>query len=198
MEQTELFKAQTSWFHVFKSMVDSGDVAKMGPGPTTVYLVLKAYTNFQDGRSFPSLTLIGEKTGFGIRQVQRHLKVLEEYGYVKTESGRAAGKSNRYTLREKVVIRNNDDEAAAIATWDYLPSTVKAAVAELRNVVIKGDFDGVQLINIQRLDINIGNIGFAETMFQINADLQKLDPETRQSLESAIKRSFTTQTVTAA
>lgn len=193
MEQVELFKAQTAWFHVFKSMVESGDVAQMGPGPTTVYLVLKAYSSFQDGRSFPSLSLVGEKTGFSIRQVQRHLKVLAEYGYVSTVSGRTVGKSNQYTLREKVVIRNDKGEAAAVAMWDYLPSTVKTAVAELRNVVLKGDFDGVKIITIHRLNINVGNLGFADNMVQLNTELQKLDPELRQIFESAVKRSMAMQ-----
>lgn len=191
MEQTELFKAQTAWFHVFKSMVESGDVAAMGPGPTTVYLVLKAYTNFLDGRSFPSLALVAEKTGFSVRQVQRHLKVLEEHGYVATESGRATGQSNRYTLREKVVIRNDKDEPQAVATWDYLPSTVKAAVAELRNVALKGNFDGVQLVNIERLQINIGqaNIAQTQTMIQFQTELQKLPPDVRAAVMKAMQRS---------
>lgn len=28
-EQAELFKAETSWFHVFKDMIDNGDMAKI-------------------------------------------------------------------------------------------------------------------------------------------------------------------------
>lgn len=28
--QSEMFQAETSWFHVFKSMIESGDIAKMG------------------------------------------------------------------------------------------------------------------------------------------------------------------------
>jgi biotin operon repressor len=118
MEQPDLFKAQTTWFHVFKAMIDSGDVAKMGPGPTTVYLVLKSYTNFQDGRSFPSLPLVAEKTGFSVRQVHRHLQVLEEHGYVNKKSGRSAGQSNQYTLREKIILHGDKNEPAAVATWD--------------------------------------------------------------------------------
>lgn len=186
--QEDLFKAQTAWFHVFKSMVDSGDVAAMGSGPTTVYLVLKAYTNFLDGRSFPSLALVAEKTGFSVRQVQRHLSVLERHGYVSKESGRASGQSNRYTLREKVVIRNSEDELAAVATWDYLPGTVKAAVAELRNVALKGDFDGVRLINIERLQINIGQ--YAEQVaIQMQTELAKLPKDVQAAVRGALEKS---------
>lgn len=188
--QRELFKAQTAWFHVFKSMVDSGDVAAMGPGATTVYLVIKSYSNWQDGRSFPSLRVIEEKTGMSKMTITRHLKTLEQFGYITRESGRNDGRVNRYTLREKVVIQNDKDEPQAVATWDYLPSTVKAAVAELRNVALKGDFEGVRLINIERLHINIGqaNVAQTQTMLQFQAELQKLDPELRKILVNSIQR----------
>lgn len=28
-DQAELFKAETAWFHVFKDMIDNGDMAKL-------------------------------------------------------------------------------------------------------------------------------------------------------------------------
>lgn len=51
--QQELFKAETAWFHIFKTMIDNGDVARMGPYAVTVYLVIKSHTNFATGRPFP-------------------------------------------------------------------------------------------------------------------------------------------------
>ena len=45
-KQLDMFKAETTWFHVFVSMVENGDVAKLGPHAVTVYLVIKAYTNW--------------------------------------------------------------------------------------------------------------------------------------------------------
>jgi len=187
--QQELFKAQTAWFHVFKSMVQSGDVAAMGPGATTVYLVIKAYTNWQDGRSFPSQKIIAEKTGMNDRTVRRHLKTLADFGYLNIESGKLDGRNNRYTLREKIVIRNSEDEPAAVATWDYLPSTVKAAVAEIRNLALKGDFDGVQLINIERLEINIGQLGLAHYMTQFQSELKKLPLDLQTAIKTALSAS---------
>ena len=49
--QQELFKAETAWFHIFKTMIDNGDVARMGPYAVTVYLVIKSHTNFATGRA---------------------------------------------------------------------------------------------------------------------------------------------------
>ena len=59
--QKELFKAETAWFHIFKTMIDNGDVARMGPYAVTVYLVIKSHTNFATGRAFPALETIAEK-----------------------------------------------------------------------------------------------------------------------------------------
>lgn len=189
--QPELVRAQASWFHVFKSMVESGDVAKMGPGPVSVYLVIKSYSNWKDGRAFPALTTICEKSGMSKPTVVRHLKKLEEHGYIRRDSGKLQGRSNRYTLREKVVLRNEQDEPTAIATWDYLPSTVKAAVAELRNVALKGNFEGVKLINIERLTLNVKNLAIGHDFSQINTELEKLPPDIRESFLRAYNAAAT-------
>ena len=99
--QQELFKAETAWFHIFKTMIDNGDVARMGPYAVTVYLVIKSHTNFATGRAFPALETIAEKSGVSLAQVKRELKTLEKFGYITTEK---KGRSNHYTLREKIEI----------------------------------------------------------------------------------------------
>jgi len=177
----ELFKAETTWFHVFRDMVESGDVAKMGPHAVTVYLVIKAHTNFATGRSFPALETIAEKSGISTAQVKRSIKVLEEYQYITKEK---KGRSNTYTLREKVCISGGDGRPSAVATWDYLPSSVQRAVADLKNVLVTGDMAGAKLVHIERLQVNIqqnfgegGNIQFNES------DIAKLPKDMREALE---------------
>jgi hypothetical protein len=72
-KQLDMFKAETTWFHVFVSMVENGDVAKLGPHAVTVYLVIKAYTNWKTGKAFPGLDTIVEKSGISRAQVTRSL-----------------------------------------------------------------------------------------------------------------------------
>ena len=87
-KQMDLFKAETTWFHVFVSMIENGDVAKMGPYAVTVYLVVKAYTNWKTGKAFPSIETIAEKSGISRRQVINSLATLAENGYIdKTKVG---------------------------------------------------------------------------------------------------------------
>lgn len=152
MKQDELFNAETTWFHVFRSMVENGDVAKMGAEATTLYLVIKAHTNFSTGRSFPSLDTIAEKSGISKATIKRKMKILEEFGYITKEK---KGRSNIYTLREKVEIVDGDGRPSAVATWDYLPTTVSHAVADLKNVLVTGDLGKAQIVHIERLSLNV-------------------------------------------
>lgn len=149
-DQQELFKAETMWFHVFKAMIDNGDLAKLSGSSIKVYLVIKSYTNFSTGNSFPSIETIGEKSGISVPQVKRELKALEEAGYItKTKQGR----NNVYTLREKVEIKDDSGRPTAVASWDYIPGTVQAAVADLKNVLVRGDLAGAQIVHIDKLHV---------------------------------------------
>lgn len=171
--------AETSWFHVFKDMIDNGDVAKMGAHAVTVYLVIKAHTNFATGRAFPAIETIVEKSGISNSQVMRCIKTLEEYGYI---TKKKEGRKNVYTLREKVSISDESGNVAAMATWDYIPNSVKTAVADLKNVLVTGDLAGAKIVHIEHLNVNLqvnhsgGNIQFNE------ADLARLPDDMRQAL----------------
>lgn len=148
--QAELFEAQTSWFHIFKAMIDSGDAAEMGGTVFLVYAVVKSYTNWSTGRAFPSLDLIAEKAGVDRRTVIRALAKLEKSGYITREQKQ--GKANRYRLRERVPIEQ-DGRPVAVATWDYLPSVVGEAHAELKNFLATG-LEG-RIISIENLHLTI-------------------------------------------
>lgn len=154
--QTELFEASTTWFHIFKNMIDSGDVAKMGPHACTVYLVIKAHTNYSTGLSFPAIETISEKSGISVAQVKRELIKLLELGYITKEK---KGRSNSYTLREKIEIKDEQGRPSAVATWDYLPSSVSAAVADLKNVLVSGNASDARVVHIERLTVNVANAG---------------------------------------
>lgn len=194
LSQGELFVAETHWFHIFKSMVDSGDIAKMGPHALTVYAVLKAHTNFNTGRSFPALETISEKSGISIAQIKRELKVLVEMGYItKTKMGRR----NEYTLREKVQITDVNGRPQAVASWDYLPAYVGNAVTDLKNVLLTGKFHGASIVHIERLQVNVNNIAPGGINLnvqnldieQLLAHIEQLPPQLREKMKSAFASS---------
>jgi len=161
-------------------MFSSRDAARMGPYAVTVYLVIKAHTNFNTGNSFPSIDVIVDETGISRSQVIRVLKVLETFGYLKRTR---AGRKNEYRLREKVSIRDGSGRQAAVATWDYLPTTVQAATADLKNLMLSGNFSGSRVVHIERLQINVTQA--AGDVITINSgDFDGLPREMREALLS--------------
>jgi DNA-binding transcriptional ArsR family regulator len=164
-KQLNLIEPETSWFHVFRQMIDSGDISKMGPYAVTVYLVVKSFTNWKTGKSFPSIDLITEKSGISKRQVISSLQKLEDLGYVTKER---VGRVNNYKLREKIDFVDGEGRPAATASWDYLPSTVRDAVAELKKFRMTGSSEGLTVINIENLTLQIQQVFGGENISQNN------------------------------
>ena len=180
MSQEELFKAETTWFHIFKDMIDSGDLALMDGSVVKCYLVIKAHTNFSTGRAWPGVELIAEKAGLSESQVKRCLKKLEELKYISKEK---SGRHNTYTLREKVSILDADGQQQAVATWDYIPSGVKSAMADLRHVIVTGDLAGAKLVHIEHLHLNMQINQGGDGHVQFNeSDIAKLPEKMKEML----------------
>lgn len=191
MKQSELFEAETHWFHVFKSMIDSGDVAKIGPHAVTVYLVIKSYTNYSTGRAFPSIETIVEKSGISDSQVKRELITLEKFGYI---TKKRIGRRNEYTLREKISIKDGSGRPSAIATWDYLPAEVQRAVADLKNAIAAGIFTEARIVHIDRLqvEVNITEVKEGGINFNIQSlgDIDKLPEIMKEKLLDAYVNAY--------
>jgi DNA-binding transcriptional MocR family regulator len=188
-QQTELFQAETQWFHVFKAMIDSGELAKMDGSTVKVYLVVKAHTNFATGRAFPAIETIAEKSGMSTRQVIRCIESLAEMGYITKEK---KGRTNLYTLREKIQIEDEQGRPTAVATWDYLPSSVQRAVADLKNVMVTGDLAGAKIVHIERLQINVNNLYDNAVNFNVQEfyeSLEKLPSHLRDKLKAGFEAS---------
>lgn len=176
-----MMNAETTWFHLFRSMIVGGDLREMGAPAFAVYCTIKAHVDFSTGAAFPSVARIQELTGMGKRSVLRALQALEYQGYLSKER---VGRKNVYRLREKVSISDTEGRPEAVATWDYLPRTVQDAQAELKNFLLSGQKDG-SIIHIEHLNLQV-NIGGTNT--QENYDLGERasrvsDPKLRATLE---------------
>lgn len=168
---------KTHWFHIFKSMIECGDVAKIGPHGFTVYAVIKAHTNYYTGECFPGIETISQKAGVSQAQVKRELIKLEENGYiVKTKRGR----NNNYTLREKLPV--GKEGRSAVASWDYVPRLIKHAVEHVKSIHASGDFVGTEIIKIENLNINLQvNLGGGNTQINVESLLADLENSTLPS-----------------
>jgi len=175
----------TRWFHIFRSMIDSGDVIKLGSGAMLTYLVIKSYVDFEKGISFPSLDLIAVKSGASVKTVHKHIKKLIELGYVRKLDTKRKG--NVYKLREQVPIELLDDDkknlVPMIASWDYVPVGVAEAMKDIRKVMIGGNLPEGSQVHIENLTVNVQVNPSAELAIQnLNLDDIK-NKEIRKAFE---------------
>ena len=165
--------ADTSFFSVFRELIDNGTVSELGVYAWTTYTVIKSYTNYNSGEAFPSIGTIASKSGISEVEIKRSLKKLEEKGLLKK---RKEGRSNIYTLTEIVTLNDDDNQAVAKATFNYVPSQIKDTLAELRDVLLSGDLKGTKSIHIEHLQVNIVN-NTANDNATINNNLSPQDTE---------------------
>lgn len=185
----QVLEADTQWFHVFRSMIDSGELARLSGSALKVYLVIKSYANYRNGGAFPAELTVAEKSGLSIAQVKRSIKELQNLEYLSISK---RGRKNHYILKEKVMVRNATGDSAATASWDYIPAEVANAVDELKSYVTSGQADSAQLINIQNLQVNINQVSPGGVVVNNQAaqaiDLASFDPAMRQKLSSLLKK----------
>ena len=155
-EQTELFKADISWFHIFKEMIRNESWARLSGSAAKIYPVIKAFINWESGSAFPSIDTLERYSGVSRPSIVKALKELEKAGLLIKSVTK--GKGSNYTLVEKFNVEGADGRPAASVSFDYLPAYVGDAVTELKHFMAQGLAlpDGkTQFIKIENLTLNI-------------------------------------------
>lgn len=159
------FNGQTAWVHVFKSMITSGDFARLSGNDIKVYMSIKFYVNWKTGRSYPGQRRLATETGLAARTIQRSIKKLCSFGYLKVHK---IGRRNEYTLVEQIEFQDQKTNEIAVAKFDYLPIKTPEICSDLAEFKARGETcDG------SNVKIEIGNI---------NIILDGLSPKLRESL----------------
>lgn len=141
-----------NFFHVFQELIFSKEAKDMGPYTFLIYCTVKAHVDLNDGTAFPGIERIMDLTGLSRAQVFKSLRDLEDRGYLER---RKVGRRNEFILRERFNLKTLDGEAAAVATWDYVPRAVALAYKDLKNVLLTGDLNGAKVVMIEHLHLNI-------------------------------------------
>src|SRR5687768_4272605 len=134
--QAELFKADVSWFHIFKEIIRSGAWARMSPNAKAIYPVIKAFVNWETGAAFPSIDTLEKYSGISRPSVVKALKELESEGLLAKESRK--GKGSNYTLIEKFAVQDQGGKVATGISFDYKPRDIEKAIAEIKRFLANG------------------------------------------------------------
>lgn len=151
-------RVDLSWMHLFKELIRSGDWGRMRPHTAKLYVVLKAYVNWQTGEAFPKIETLMEMAQISRHSVILGLRELEGMGLVRKLHGER--ERGRYVLVEKFGIRDTSDQPVAQATFDYLPANITAAAQAVKNFAVRGTMDGTPVnIHIDSLNLQIVQAG---------------------------------------
>jgi hypothetical protein len=104
--------------------------------------------------------------------------MLEEHGLLEKTREQ---KRNIYRLKERLVI---DDKM--VATWDYLPATLKKARQELHNFALTGELKDAKIIHIEIHNLTIETFVAGD---QVKVDLNGIsDSVLRTKMEQLLSR----------
>lgn len=152
-KQPDMFTTNVAWVHLLRDFMRSGEAARIGGQGILVYLSIKTHVDFNNGKSFPSISTIAKEAGISERQVMREIKKLEEKGHLTRQT--TAGRHNTYTLQERVGIKSGGD-SHAVAGFPYVPGQFQRVTDEIKAAVRAGDLKGTSMVKIE-VTVNINN-----------------------------------------
>jgi len=178
--QGDFFEAETGWFHVFRSFVESDAFASMDAKTVKVYLVIKTRTNIKTGDAGPvEYETIAAKAGISVSSVKRAIPLLESLGYV---SRVPCGRSYTYRFHEKWRIRDESGNHTAMASWPYTPKLVKSTTDELKAGCVPAS------VHIERFQVNINHVEAGGVVINVQDALDRMNPSMRKQLVSLLER----------
>lgn len=123
--QQNLFEADLTWFHLFRGMIQQGQIKKLGASTFAVYCVVKSHSNFQTGDSFISIKTISELTGLGKRSVLNCLAKLRLDNLI---TSKKIGRLNHYRIQENLPVLHSGNEIGTFS-FNYAPM----GMADIKN-----------------------------------------------------------------
>ena len=160
-EQQELWKTERKFVRVLFSMVDDGDLKKIGASAAAVMIVVRRFTPISGVHAFPSVNKIMDKTGFSAPTVRKALGVLCEAGYLEHIPDKKV-KSKKYKVNERYVatkLSSMENPPKAVLVADYNISKQREINKALDTFERTGELPpNQQIIKIDSINIQINNL----------------------------------------
>mgnify|MGYP003657696400 CR=1 FL=1 len=161
-EQQELWSTERKFVRVLFSMVDDGDLKKIGPAALAVMTVVRRYTPISGVHAFPAVKKIMDKTGLTAPTVRKALGRLCEAGYLEHIPD-GTTKSKKFKVNERYVATKldaqEDNPPKAILVADYNISKQQEINKALTQFERTGTLpENQQIIKIDSINIQINNL----------------------------------------
>lgn len=178
--QNELWpdlKTEHQWYHIVRSTIMRGDMAKMGTVAWAVYSVLKAHTSLNDGKSWPSQARIAELVGCSVDTVARATEKLIEMEYVKRTK---KGNRNEYIMKESIPVTTQQGQMIARGESTYVPMQFERIINDIKTFAESGAIRTGSPVEI-KLNINIIQQGDNSTVNINNVEVKSDDNSANQA-----------------
>ena len=127
--------ADAGWFHVLRSMFESGAVRDMGLPAFCVLLAIKSHAGLRDGTAYPGQERLGELLGMSLATVKRALTVLVQRGHVQAAK---EGRRNVYKLVETIPLRDSTGAHVATVSAPYVPMQFAVMLEAVKRAAAAG------------------------------------------------------------
>jgi predicted transcriptional regulator len=142
------------WVHVLRST----PLDLMGINAIAVYVMLKTYTDLEDGTSFPGMDELAQRLQTSRDTVERAVDRLVELEVVTKEKDPRNKRRNRYRFVEHLpLVRKSDRVPAGTASVNYVPLELQQMLKQLSSFAKTGDNPGPQIVINLTLQIGDNN-----------------------------------------
>lgn len=150
--------ADTIWVHVLRST----PLDAMGINAIAVYVMLKTYTDLNNGTAFPGVDTLAERLKTSRDTVERALRRLRELKLLDWDKDPENRKRNRYRFTEQLpLVTKSDRTPAGTASVPYVPTGLQDFLNELKAFAKNGTPTGPQIVinlSLQIGDNNVQNV----------------------------------------
>ena len=154
--------ADLLWIQFFRSIITSGDLARLSGSAIKIYLALKCRGHLATGKAVIRHGRLGIECGLSVATVKRGLGELCEAGYLNRCT--RPGQRNAYSLVEQFPI-SRGGEIVGTARFGYAGKTAQARREELNQLLSSGNLGqensaGIQLVInnnlfVEHLNLNL-------------------------------------------
>ena len=156
--------ADVWWSKIFRSLIDSGDLASMSGNAVKIYVALKSRVNAKSGLIISSMHRLSVDCGISEKSARRAIAELIQLGYVHRSP--RPGRTSELRLIEQFPLRNGDT-VIGHARFAYTPQNADQRLSEMREMLASPTLQGNETIRIELKVANNFNIS-AETVNLIN------------------------------
>lgn len=165
------FTANTAWVHVLADMVRDPRWQALSPTATKVWMTLRGCADLGTGKIDLGQEELARRCGMSLPHVRRAVRELILAEFLDPER---IGRRNRYVMRDRIRLYDEEGCHHSTATLNYVPIKMKKLLAEIRDAAGGQQTTNITINFVAGDQINIASENAINRRALIEALLQEL------------------------